>query len=124
MKSWSYGINTYYKTASIWLEEGHWYMFFLDRAIEFLCSIIPSIPFPNIRFKLNKEDAEFMGDEWTTLKKWYGDLNQWFCGSVHSLTTDFCYRKINRMHVDIKYSKCRELFYEKDKEYWDEQEDK
>lgn len=117
MKSWSYGINTYHKTASIWLEEGHWYIFFLDRAIEFLCSIIPPIPFPNIGRIIDE------GEKYT-LKEWWGDLDQWFCCSVHGPITNFCYKRINNFHIDIKYSKCRELFYGKDKRYWDEQESK
>lgn len=35
MKTWSYGINSYYKTATIWLEEGPWWIFLLDRIVEF-----------------------------------------------------------------------------------------
>ena len=115
MKSWSYGINTYHKTASIWLEEGRRYIFLLDRAVEFLCSIIPPIPFPNIG-KIVDDGEEY------TLKEWWGSLDQMVCCSIHSPITIFCYRKINRTWIDIKYNKCRELFYEKDKEYWDEQE--
>lgn len=60
MKRWSYGINSIYKKASIYLEEAPWWIFALDRSIEFLCDLMPSIPLPNVKIRLkNREDIEF-----------------------------------------------------------------
>jgi len=73
MRTWSYGINSIYKKASIYLEESSWWVFVLDRSIEFLCDIVPSIPLPKIKIRLkDKEDIEFNGDsEWTTWREWF-----------------------------------------------------
>jgi len=123
MRNWSYGINSYYKTATIWLEEGPWWIFLLDRIIEFLCEIIPPIKFPNLKLRLkNKEDIEFYGSEWTTWREWYGDLNEFFHVTVHESIFRFCQRRINYKHIDIDYSEARELFYLEDKDFWDEEE--
>jgi len=93
MRKWGYGINSFHKTAYIWVEESSWWVFALDRTIEWLCGIIPHISFPRIRMKLkDAEDIEFNdGSEWTTWQEWYGDLNQYFHCIVHMPVFNYCY---------------------------------
>jgi hypothetical protein len=123
MKSWGYGANSYHKTTSVYLEEGHWWFFFIRAFGDFICEHAPSIPLPNIKFKLNdKEDVKFHGSEWTTLKEWYGDLNQVVHLKIHEPILDFFWKKTTEINIEVPYSKLRKLFYEKDKEWWDEQE--
>ena len=121
MKTWSYGINSIYKKASIYLEESSWWVFVLNRSIEFLCDIVPSIPLPKIKIRLkDKEDIEFNGgSKWTTWREWYGDLSQLFHCFVHIPIFDFCQKKIRYKFIEIDYDKAKEIFYEEDKEFWD-----
>ena len=124
MKSWSYGANSYHKTASVYLEEGHWW-FFLIRAIgDFICEHTLCISLPNIKWKLtDKESIEFNdGSEWTTLKEWYGDTVQLVHLKIHEPMLNLFWNKTKETDIEIPYSKLRKLFYKVDKEWWDEQE--
>ena len=70
MRSWTYGINNYYKTASIFLETAPWYIFVIEKVAEFICNIIPSILLPNIKFRLKDKDSiEFNQSEWATVSE-------------------------------------------------------
>ena len=123
MKSWSYGINSIYKRASIYLEEAPWWIFAVDRFAEFLCDLVPPIPLPKIKVRLkDRQDIEFNGEnEWTTLRDWYGDLNQVFHCFVHLPVFDFCQKRTNCKPMEIDYNKARETFYKEDKEFWDKE---
>jgi len=57
MKSWSYGINSLYKTASIYLETAPWYIFAIRALSDFLCDSVPPITLPNFKLRLKNEDA-------------------------------------------------------------------
>jgi hypothetical protein len=124
MKSWSYGINSYHKTSSICLEEGAWWLFLIRAFGDFICEYTPCIPLPNIKFRLSdKGDIKFNGgNKWTTLKEWYGSLNDIVHLFIHEPILDFFWKKIKETDIEIPYSKLRKLFYEVDKEWWDEQE--
>lgn len=116
MKSWSYGINSIYRRASIHLEEAPWWVFAVDRSVEFLCDLVPPIPLPRIKIRLkDREDIAFNeGDEWTTLKDWYGDLSQVFHCFVHLRVFYFCQKRIRCKSMEIDYNKAKEMFYEED----------
>ncbi len=122
MRSWSYGVNSLHKTASIYLDEAPFYIFFLDWLANVLCELIPTIPLPKIRMRLkDPEDIECNGGEkWTTLDEWYGDWSQAFHLFVHMPVFDFCTRKTKDECIPIGYKKLRKIFYERDKEYWDD----
>ena len=121
MKTWSYGINTIYKKANIYLEEASWWVFALDRTIEFLCDLIPPLSLPKIKIRLkDREDIEFNGrSEWTTWREWHGDLNQLFHCFVHMPIFDFCQKRIRCKFIEIHYDKAKNIFYEEDKKFWD-----
>lgn len=123
MKSWSYGINSIYRKASIYLEEAPWWMFAIDRIAELLCDLIPPFPLPKIKMKLrDKEDIELNGgSEWTTLRDWYGDLSQVFHCFVHLPIFHFCQERIRYKSIKIDFNQAREMFYEGDKELWDKE---
>ena len=123
MKSWSYGVNSIYKTASLYLEEASWWVFAADRLAEFICDRIPSIPLPKIRMKLKDQwDVELNeGNKWTTLRDWYGDLSQAFHCLVHLPVFHYCQKKINLKYVEIDFDKAKETFYKEDKEFWDKE---
>ncbi|MEA3414828.1 MAG: hypothetical protein U9R02_01510 [Thermodesulfobacteriota bacterium] len=123
MKSWNYGINSLYKTASIDLRTGHWWLFALERVAEFCCDIAPPIPLPNAKKRLrDQEDIELNdGNSWTTWKEWYGDLSQLFHCFVHVPIFDFCQKRIKCKFIELDYDKVKEMFYQEDKKFWDEE---
>jgi hypothetical protein len=117
MRSWMYGMNSYYKKAAVYLEEAPWWVFAVDRIVEFLCDMTPPIPLPKIQKRLKKRDEiEFNdGNKLTTLRDWYGDLNQLFHCLVYMPIFYFCQKKIKCRSIDMDYDKAREIFYEKPK---------
>jgi len=123
MKSWSYGVNSIYKTASLHLEEASWWVFAADRLAEFICDRIPSIPLPRIKMRLKDRcDIELNeGNKWTTLRDWYGDLSQAFHCLVHLPVFHYCQKKINCKYMEADFNKAREMFYKEDKEFWDKE---
>lgn len=123
MRNWSYGINSIHRTAHILVEESSWWAFAIDRTIEWLCGIIPHIRFPKVKMRLkDAEEIEFNdGNEWTTLHNWYGDINQFFHLYVHMPVFDFCYSRIKCKSIEIDYDRAKEMFYESDKKFWDEE---
>ena len=121
MKSWGYGINSIYQKAHIYLEDASWWIFLVDRIVEFLCDHIPPISLPKIKMKLkDREDIEFNGgSELTTLREWYGDLNQVFHCFVHMPVFNFCQKRTRCKSIEIGYDKAKEMFYKGDEEFWD-----
>ena len=124
MKSWTYAINSYYKTAHISLQTAPWPIFAIERITEFICDIIPPLPLPDIKFRLrDKFSIECNdGQEWTTIREWYGDLSQLFHSMIHIPVFDFCRNKIKDKRIDFDYDKLKEMFYKENKEFWDESE--
>jgi len=121
MKSWNYGINNYYKTASISLETAPWHIFAIEKIAEFICDNVPPIPLPDIKFRLRDKDSiEFNKSEWTTLNEWYGDLSQLFHSVIHVPIFDFCQDRIKAKNIKIDYEKLKEMFYEENKKFWDD----
>ena len=125
MRKWGYGINSCRRTASIYVEEAPFGIFALEWLFDNLCWLIPSISLPSIPIRLwDKESIEFNDDQkWTTLGDWWGDLNQLFHGLIHTPISNYCWRKrtFNRVVV-ADYDKLRDIFYEKDRKLWDENE--
>ena len=123
MKTWSYGINSLYKTASIDLRTGPWWVFALERTAELCCDMIPSIPMPDAKKRLRDQvEIELNGgNPWTTWKEWYGDLSQLFHCFVHVPIFDFCQKRIKCKFIELDYDKAKEMFYQEDKRFWDEE---
>ncbi|MBM4446666.1 MAG: hypothetical protein FJ023_04850 [Chloroflexi bacterium] len=122
MRKWGYGINSIHMTAQIHTEESSWWVFALDRTIEWLCGIIPHIRFPKVKMRLkDAEEIEFNdGSKWTTLQDWYGNTSHFFHLHVHLPVFYFCQRRIKFKSIEIDYDRAREMFYESDKKFWDE----
>ena len=123
MKSWSYAINSLYKTASIELRSGSGWVFCLGRAAEFCCDVVPPIRLPSTKKRLtDQEDIELNdGNPWTTWRDWYGDLSQLFHCLVHVPVFSFCERMIRTRSVETDYDKLEKMFYEEDREFWDKE---
>jgi len=123
MKTWTYGINSLYRTASIDLQAGPWWAA-LDRAVEWCCDCAPAIPLPNVKLRRrDPEDIEMNdGHQWTTWKEWYGDLSQLFHCFVHMPVFNYCQRRIRSRIVELDYDRAKEMFYEEDKKFWDEEQ--
>lgn len=114
MKSWSYGINTHFKTASVFLREGPWWAFFLDWFADHSCGLIPEWHLPvikNRRLVVNGEE--------TTFGEYYGTLHDLYHMFVCQKLMFFADSKVTTKALQVEWDKCRELFYERDKAYWD-----
>lgn len=121
MRNWEYGINNYYKTATVYLETAPWHIFAIRRLSEFLCDIFPPIPMPNIKIRLKDKDSiELNESEYTTIKEWHGDFQQLFHIYIHMPIFNFCNDRIETKDIEIDYYKLKKLFYAEDKEFWDE----
>lgn len=121
MKSWSYGINNFHKTASISLETAPWHIFAIERIAEFICDNVPPIPLPNIKFRLKDKDSiKWNQSEWTTVREWYGDLRSLFCSKIHIPILTFCLDRIETKRIEIDHDKLKEMFYKEDKKFFDD----
>ena len=121
MRNWTYGINSYYRTAHISLETAPLIIFAIERVSEFMCDIIPPIPLPDIKFRLKDKDSiKFNQSEWTTVREWYGDLSQLFHSVIHMPIFNFCWDRIESKYIEVDYDKLKEMFYEEDKEFFDD----
>ena len=70
----------------------------------------------------DQKDIELNGgNPWTTWKEWYGDLSQFFHCFVHIPIFNFCERIVQSRIVELDYDKIKEMFYEEDKRFWDEE---
>jgi len=124
MERWGLGINSYHKTAHIWCDVAPFYIFWLDDIMTAICGyLILSIPFPRIPLRLKDDEMEDNDDKrWTTWRDWYGDLSQWFHLYMHIPIFDFCNKCEKHYWLEVPYRKTRKIFYEMDKDYWDEEE--
>ena len=133
MKHWSYGINSYHRTASLLLNEAPWYVFFIEWLFDGIlsCVHVPKIPFPNILpSKRNKiEDCACKNmakqcedhDQLYTLQEWYGDLGQWYHVNVCSPITEWAQKRVKSIDFEVDYDVLVQKF-SVDKAYFDEQE--
>lgn len=95
----------------------------MERTAELCCDMVPSIPLPSAKKRLkDQEDIGLNGgNPWTTWKEWYGDFSQLFHCVVHVPIFNFCERRIQSRIVELGYDKAKEMFYEEDKRFWDEE---
>ena len=113
MRNWSYGINTYYKTASIYIDFGPLWTFALDGIIEYICDCFPPIPLPKISI--------IRDDEKTNLNEYYGSLCCLFHIYICSPISDWCWKHQEHKSIKVDYDELKKIFYAKDK-FWEEQE--
>jgi hypothetical protein len=115
MRKIEYGFNSYLKTACISIDFAPFWVFALDRLIENVCGyLVPPIPFPHIKITRDGEK--------TTMREYYGDLRQLFHCHIHSPIFRFCCKKMDTRNINVDYELIRKAFYDKDKDFWDEGE--
>ena len=116
MKKWSYGINSYYKTASIYLEEAPWYLMLLQDTTERICDLMSYWNIPLIgRIKITKDSEIY------TISEYYGGMKDLFHCFVDTPISNFCWKRTKTKIISIEWEKAKELFYEEDKEFWDKE---
>lgn len=122
MREISYGINSYHKIAHIYIDYGPPLIFLLRWLFDWICFLIPRIPFPPIPIKLRDLGSiEFNeGKKWTNLHVWWGSLDSWFCGTVHCWISDYCWRRIDCRSIKVDYNELKEATYDKEKKFWDD----
>jgi len=75
---------------------------------------VPPIPFPRIKITRDGEK--------TTMREYYGDLEQLFHCLVHRPVFQFCCKRMDTRSINVDYEVTRKAFYDKDKKFWDEGE--
>ena len=122
MRTWYISGNALkrYKYGSVDVEEMPWWLFVVDWWADYGCSFIPPIPFPKF-FKITIHEDDGTTYE-STPREYWGDLEQWYCGTVASPLTQWVFRHPKRKSytVEIGYDKLREIFYESDKKWFDD----
>ena len=102
MRRWSVGINNYYFTSHIYLDEAPWYVFVVEYIIQTICSYIPRIPLPNIKIIRDGEE--------TTLKEWYGSTSDLFHIFICSPICEWCFKKTEIKDFQFPYEVLKKSF--------------
>lgn len=102
MRRWSVGINNYYFTSHIYLDEAPWYVFAIEYIIQTICSYIPRIPLPKIKIIRDGEE--------TTLKEWYGSTSDLFHIFICSPIYQWCFKKTEIKNFQFPYEVLKDSF--------------
>jgi len=121
MKSWTYAVNSYYKTADIYVEILPRRLYYLEKIVEYFCCIriLKWIKFPSfINYTYKNKDGSI---EIYTLKEWWGDLGSWFHCVIHSPIFDYVYNsgRCKTFSLPADYELLKGKFKDIDKEYWE-----
>ena len=101
MKTWTYAVNSYYKTASYILEEGPWWSFATETIIQNICTALSVFPIPfGSKIKIKDEETY-------TLKEYYGSLGGIFHAYVCGPVTEFCYKKRQELCIETDYEQLK-----------------
>jgi len=117
MRRWGYGVNSYFKTASVDVDILPRHLYYLERTVEFICCyLIPNIPFPSFLHVTDKDDGSVY-----TWKEWWGGLEGWFHCTVHSPVFNYVYNsgRCKGFMIPVDYEYLKDKFKDMDKEYWD-----
>ena len=128
MKTYSVGINDYWHTGSIHLEEVPTGLYYLESMTMWICDHIPAIPLPKIKFKVRVRDGWDYTDNkdgWTDLNEWYSDIQQVFHIYICTWVTNFVWKHTKVVNIDLPYKFLQEKFPDKfidlERE-WDEED--
>jgi len=102
MRRFAIGTNHYYFTATIYLEEAKWYIFTLEKIMDFICHYMPRIPLPKIKIIREKENY--------TLRSYYGTIADLFHVYIHMPIFNWCCNKTEAVPINFPYNKLKELF--------------
>jgi len=128
VKTYYIGSNNYWYTASLILEDVPTGLYYLELIIMWICSLIPSIPLPPMKFKLKYQDDYSWtenDDGWTTLREWFGDTQQIFHTYICTPTTNFVWKHTKRVSINLPYEFLNERFPKEFKDLeseWDEED--
>jgi len=114
MKNWSYSINSLFNKGELHLEEAPSYAYATEFASEFICDLILDIPLPEIQI-LDDEGKQ------TTLREQHGSVGQLWHLKVCIPVCAWAWSKTKSTVVPLGYDKVREIFYEKDQKFFDDE---
>ena len=109
MKSWSYGTNAYFRTASVYLMEGPFWAFFLAWLADNSCALIPDWHLPILKRKRLVVDGEA-----TTFGEYYGTLKDMYHMRVCLRLFRLAHARFTTKVVPMKWQQGKELFYTRD----------
>lgn len=126
MIKWGYAVNSYYKTASIYVDIIPRHLVYFERVVEYFCCIriLHWFKFPNWNFICVDDDGHWhwKGNETTyTLKEWWRDLGSWFHCEIHNPIFQYINdpKRCKAFSFPADYDKLKADFKDIDKEYWD-----
>lgn len=114
MRDWSYPVNNLWGTGFYNLEEAPWWVFFIQWLNFRIAVLVPAIKFP--RWKMKEPET----GESTTMREWYGDLNQCFWLAFTDPVFHWTERKKKITTVEVGYDLIRKNHYEDNREWFDE----
>ena len=127
MKLYRIGINNYWRTACVILDDVPVGLYFLENTVMWVCDKIPFIPLPKLKFRLKDKDAWDMtenGDGRTDLQYWFGDTQQLFHIYCCNPVTDFVNKHAKSTTINLPYNFLKaqfpDLFKEDDYDYDEE----
>ena len=132
LKLYSVGINNYWHTASLHLEEVPAGLRFLMELTMWICDIFPSIPLPKIKFRLKNPvdyDCTPNNDGWTNLNEWFGDTQSLFHLYICEKVSRYVWRRTKFQSISIPYEFAKERFpkefreIDEDYDYWSDKLD-
>lgn len=113
MRNWYIGRNHYWRIASIDLEEVSAGLYYLENIVMWLCSKVPDILLPKIKFRLkDKENWNFTNNEdgWTDLRDWFGGTQSMFHSYVCMPTSNFVWKHTKKTFIPLPYDFLKETF--------------
>lgn len=122
MTNWTFAGNYLFKSGTIYLTYQPFWLsligWFEESVLSRICDVLMWIPLPNIG---NIKD----GNETCTWKEYYGSIGDLFHIYIHTPVFNWYWNHPNRkeIKVEVGYDKLKELFYEYDKKYFDENEE-
>ena len=110
MKTWSIGTNSYFYTASIYLEEVPFYLPILESIAARICDFLVWIPIPKYpEIVIRKKDIETGEMIKSTLKEWYNDFGTLFHMYVCMPLCDYIHKKTKRHVIEFPYNRALEM---------------
>lgn len=118
MQHWSWGGNDIWKTGCISLHDTPAWRHYLCLAVDWLAYLTHWIKFPRWPRWYDNELGEYINP-----RDYWGDLGCLILCYWLTPLYNFEYKQDKGYHIEIGYDRLKEIFYERNKEYFDELEE-
>lgn len=118
MQKWWVGVNTIHKTCGVFLDEGPWWVWWLQDVSWWVCDHIPQwrIPFLN-RIHIVRDGEDYTFAEWNG-----GTIHTLWHSFIDMPLTDWCCKHIETKRIPMEWDACKSMFYDDHPGLWDEED--